>query len=72
MTFTKITEQPSLHGDLEHQSVRQLLEGINEEDCKVALAVQACIPQIERLVTAVVERMRRGGRLFYIGDGGHS
>ena len=31
MTFTKITEQPSLHGDLEHQSVRQLLEGINEE-----------------------------------------
>ena len=69
MTFTKITEQPSLHGDLEHQSVRRLLEGINEEDCKVALAVQRCIPQIERLVTAVVERMRRGGRLFYMGAG---
>ena len=69
MTFIKITEQPSLHDHLEQQSVRELLEGINEEDQKVALAVRKCIPQIERLVTAIVERMQRGGRLFYIGAG---
>ena len=40
MSFIKITEQPSLHEDLEQLSVRSLLEGINEEDQKVALAVR--------------------------------
>lgn len=69
MSFIKITEQPSPHENLEQQSVRNLLEGINEEDRKVAQAVHRCIPQIERLVTAVVERMRKGGRLFYVGAG---
>lgn len=69
MSFIKITEQPSLHDELDRQSVHELLEGINEEDCKVALAVHQCIPQIERLVTAIVERMQRGGRLFYMGAG---
>lgn len=69
MSFIKITEQPSLHEDLEQQSVRNLLEGINDEDQKVALAVRACIPQIEKLVVSIVERMKDGGRLFYIGAG---
>ena len=69
MSFIKITEQPSLHEDLEQLSVRSLLESINEEDQKVALAVRSCIPQIERLVTGIVERMQQGGRVFYIGAG---
>ncbi|WP_455666884.1 N-acetylmuramic acid 6-phosphate etherase [Phocaeicola sp.] len=69
MSFMKITEQPSLHEDLEQQSVRELLEGINEEDRKVAVAVQVCIPQIEKLVNEIVERMQQGGRIFYIGAG---
>ena len=50
-------------------SVRELLEGINNEDRKVAIAVGREIPKIEKLVTRIVERMRRGGRLFYIGAG---
>ena len=49
--------------------VRELLEGINREDRKVAEAVGREIPKIERLVERLVERMRRGGRLFYIGAG---
>lgn len=69
MSFIKITEQPSLHEDLEQLSVRSLLEGINEEDQKVALTVRSCIPHIERLVTGIVERMQQGGRVFYIGAG---
>lgn len=67
MTFVKITEQPSSHGDLDKMSVRELLEGINDEDARVAPAVRRTIPQLEKLVTAVVERMRRGGRIFYLG-----
>lgn len=54
MNFIKITEQPSIHEDLEQKSVRELLEGINEEDRKVASAVHACIPQIEKLVLSLI------------------
>lgn len=69
MTFIKITEQSSLYNDLDKKSVRELLNEINAEDQKVALAVQKTIPEIEKLVTGIVERMKRGGRLFYIGAG---
>jgi len=69
MAFIKITEHPSLHDNLEKKSVRELLEGINEEDQKVAIAVQKAIPQIEKLVTQIVPRMKQGGRIFYMGAG---
>jgi len=69
MSFIKITEQSSLHNDLEKKSVRELLEGINEEDQKVAIAVQNAIPQIEKLVSQIVPRMKQGGRIFYMGAG---
>lgn len=69
MTFTNITEQPSLYNDLEKKSVHELLTEINTEDQKVALAVQKAIPAIEKLVKGIVKRMKCGGRLFYIGAG---
>ena len=50
MEFKKITEQSSLHDNLDQKSVGQLLVEMNEEDQKVALAVKECIPQIEKLV----------------------
>lgn len=67
--FDKITEETSLYDHLEDKPVYELLTDINAEDQKVALAVQKTIPQIERLVKLVVPRMRKGGRLFYIGAG---
>ena len=67
--FVKISEQPSLYNDLEKKSVREILEDINREDQKVALAVQKAIPQIEKLVTQIVPRMKQGGRIFYMGAG---
>ena len=69
MAFEKITEQPSLYDDLEKMSIRDLLIGINEEDKKVAFAVEKAIPQVERLVDRIVPRMERGGRIFYVGAG---
>lgn len=68
-TFQKITEQPSLHDDLEQQSTLSLLQKINQEDQKIAAAVAKTIPQIEQLVEALVSRFIKGGRLFYIGAG---
>lgn len=64
-----VTEQNSLHDNLDKKKVGDLLIEMNEEDCKVALAVQKAIPQIEELVEKIVERMNRGGRIFYIGAG---
>ncbi len=69
MAFIKITEQSSLYQDLEKKSVRELLEGINAEDQKVAIAVQKAIPQIEKLVLQIIPRMKQGGRIFYMGAG---
>lgn len=68
-SFIKISEQPSLYNDLEKKSVRQILEEINTEDRKVAVAVGAAIPQIEKLVNGIVPRMEQGGRIFYVGAG---
>ena len=47
----------------------ELLQNINREDQTVPQAVAVVIPQIEALVVRAVERMRMGGRLFYIGAG---
>lgn len=69
MAFVKISEQSSLYNDLEKKSVHELLTDINREDHKVADAVEKAIPQIEKLVTGIVERMKRGGRIFYMGAG---
>ena len=65
----KITEQPSRFDNLERMSVPELLRHIHEEDRLVAGAVGAALPQIEALVEAIEPRMRRGGRLFYVGAG---
>lgn len=65
----KITEQPSRYDHLEQMSVSELLKHINDEDMLVAEAVNKAIPQIEALVEAIEPRMKRGGRLFYVGAG---
>lgn len=67
--FIKVTEQDSPFRDLQNMSVSDLLENINREDQRVPLAVQAVLPEIEKLVSAIVDRMLTGGRLFYIGAG---
>lgn len=65
----KVTEKTSHYNDLEKMSVRDILVNINKEDQSVPLAVEKCIPEIEKFVEELVKRMRKGGRLFYIGAG---
>ena len=65
----KITEQSSRYDHLEQMSVSELLQHINEEDALVAGAVRRALPQIQALVEAIEPRMKRGGRLFYVGAG---
>lgn len=65
----KITESDSHYQHLEKMSTTELLTNINTEDKKVAEAVQLVLPQIEKLVDAIADKMVAGGRLFYIGAG---
>jgi N-acetylmuramic acid 6-phosphate etherase len=69
MSFIKTTESDSSYNHLEKMEVKELLENINAEDKAVAFAVEKALPQIESLTKIVVEKLRAGGRLFYIGAG---
>ena len=55
--------------ELDKQSAYRIAELINEEDQKVALAVKTQLTQIGEAIDAIVERMKRGGRLIYMGAG---
>ena len=55
--------------DIDKVSTIEMLTKINEEDKKVAIAVEKEIPQIANAIDATVERMQSGGRLIYIGAG---
>lgn len=69
MAFEKITEQESNYHHLEKMSVAELLLSINREDEKVPAAIAKAIPQLEKLIDIIVDKMIAGGRLFYIGAG---
>ena len=69
MAFQKISEQASLYNNLEKKSVGEIVREINEEDKKVAFAVEKALPAVEKLVEQIVPRMKGGGRIFYIGAG---
>lgn len=63
------TEAPSRYNMLENMSVMEIMTHINVEDQTVAQAVHKVLPAVVSLVSAIVPRMKKGGRLFYIGAG---
>ena len=69
MAFQKITESTSKYRHLEKMPLLQLLQHINDEDQLVAFAVQQQLPAIAALIEAIAEKMKIGGRLFYVGAG---
>ena len=68
-THKKITEAPSNYDNLELMATSEIISGINQEDKKVAVAVEKVLPKITNLVDRIAERFKEGGRLFYIGAG---
>ena len=67
--FIRVTEQASKYRHLEKMSVLEIITNINNEDKVVPLAVEKAIPQIEKLVSQIADKVLAGGRLFYIGAG---
>jgi N-acetylmuramic acid 6-phosphate etherase len=64
-----ITEQPSPHRHLEKKSIEEITALINGEDATVALAIQRALPEVNRLIHAIVGALQGGGRMFYVGAG---
>jgi N-acetylmuramic acid 6-phosphate etherase len=65
-----LTEQPNPASEgIDALSTQGILQVMNNEDRKVAKAVAKTLPRIAVAVDAIVERIERGGRLFYIGAG---
>ncbi len=64
-----VTESSSNYPNLSELSLGEIITAINQEDQTVALAVQESLPQIINLTEQVVEKLKNGGRLFYIGAG---
>lgn len=55
--------------DIDKISTIEVLQKINNEDKKVPLCVEKCIPSIAKLVDQIVKRFKKGGRLIYVGAG---
>jgi len=65
----KTTESNSKYNHLEKMGINELLNSINTEDKTVPLAVEKELFKIEKLTEVIVEKMKNGGRLFYMGAG---
>lgn len=69
MKSKSITESESRYDKLEEMSVAEILTNINKEDKIVPYAIEKVLPQIEIIIPLIAEKLKEGGRLFYIGAG---
>lgn len=64
------TEQQNVCSmDLDTQTISKILKIINDEDKRVAFAVENVLPEVEKVVNLTVETIKNGGFVFYIGAG---
>ena len=68
MSLTTEQSNPNT-SDIDRLPTLDALRLMNDEDAKVAAAVQAALPDIARAVDVVVAALENGGRLFYVGAG---
>jgi N-acetylmuramic acid 6-phosphate etherase len=64
-----ITEQPSVHRHLETKKIEEITALINGENAEVARAIEKSLPQLDKLIYAIVDKLKKGGRMFYLGAG---
>lgn len=67
-TLTTESSNPAVE-DLASLSTLELTTAMNREDAHVASAIAGALPVIAEIIDEVAARMRRGGRLIYVGAG---
>jgi N-acetylmuramic acid 6-phosphate etherase len=68
-TIPVTEEENPRTANLSELPVAEIVRLMNEEDARVALAVGRVLDAVARAVEGIVERLRAGGRLFYVGTG---
>ena len=69
-TVLPVTEQENpATAEIDKVSTLDAVRLINVEDKKVAEAVAKVMPEIANAIDKIVERLQKGGRLFYVGTG---
>jgi len=71
MDFSKLTteQRNAASANIDKVSTLEMVKIINDEDKKIAAAVEKVLPQIARAIDIIAEKIGNGGRLFYIGAG---
>ena len=71
MNFANLTteQRNAASANIDKVSTLEMVKIINDEDKKVAAAVEKVLPQIASAVDLIAEKISKGGRLFYIGAG---
>ena len=70
MYYEKITEKHNLKSkDIDQKSVLEIVEIINNEDKLVAEAVEKSLDSITCFIKVVIDKIKNGGKLFYLGSG---
>lgn len=65
-----LTEQPNPQSThIDRLSALEIVQIMNAEDATVAAVVRAALPEIARAVETAADRLRRGGRMIYVGAG---
>ena len=65
-----VTEQENPRSQrIDTLSIAETVALINDEDRGVAAAVRLELPRVTLAVEGIVERLKRGGRLIYVGTG---
>ncbi|HLW03364.1 MAG TPA: N-acetylmuramic acid 6-phosphate etherase [Ktedonobacterales bacterium] len=55
--------------EIDRMTTLEMVQAMNAEDARVADAVHQTLPQIASAIDAIAARLRRGGRLIYMGAG---
>jgi len=55
--------------DIDKVSTLEMVKKINDEDKKVAIAVERELPKIAEVIDEIVNRINKGGRIIYVGAG---
>lgn len=69
MQLSKTEQSNPYTKNIDQVSTLEAIRLINNEDKLVAHAVENALPEIAETIDNLVERLRKGGRLFYIGTG---
>lgn len=65
-----ITEQRNPRSmQLDQMSALEIVQLMNDEDKRVPLAIERCLPQIAQAVDVITQALQQGGRLIYLGAG---